>query len=151
MVGILRFGMAAALFGYAIATSAAGVEREIPCRNLKSAAQCALEEQDAQVLRDHEREAARPKGDARAAEGATAMPKITVTAERELSVAAPPETKWDRLARHLNANPVFVEMPANDGGRIACVTEPPVCKINCCVRSRSFALVNPPGSRTGGL
>jgi len=104
----------------------------VPCRNLKSEAQCeaderALVRQRPSVGADKATEVRTP--------GVVTMERILVEADPE-DLPAPEMTRWERFDRSLKGS-VYTEMMGNDGVRMICV-DPCPRRVNCCVRAREF-------------
>lgn len=106
----------------------------MPCRNLKSEAQCAADEraearERPSVSADKATEVRTPTG------GVVAMERILVEADPE-DRPAPEATRWERFDRALKGA-VYTELTGNDGVRMICV-DPCPRRVNCCVRGREF-------------
>ncbi|APV50750.1 hypothetical protein BWI17_14275 [Betaproteobacteria bacterium GR16-43] len=127
----------ARLAGFLLAACALAAAAEppkgIPCRNVKSDAQCAADER-AQA-RERAKAGADQATEVRTPNGAVLVEKITVEANPE-DRAAPELTRWEKFDRGLQGEKV-VEFVGNDGVRQMCLDP---CKrgINCCVRGREF-------------
>ena len=118
---------------------------DLPCRNLKSAAQCDAE--DAAAEKSRKAKAPDPATEVSIRDGVASMERITVTPEAtDLPVST--KEKWEVFGAQIAAKPGSQEVHGNGGGWLVCVTEPPACKINCCTRHREFSVT---GRNVGGL
>jgi hypothetical protein len=104
----------------------------VPCRNLKSHAQCEADERE--LARQRPSVGADKVTEVRTP-GVVTMERILVEADPE-DLPAPEATRWEKFDRALKGA-IYTEVTGNDGVRMICV-DPCPRRVNCCVRGREF-------------
>jgi len=120
------------LAAFLLASTLAGAAPpgDIPCRNLKTAAQCAAD--------DKARQGGRPSipGDRVAGPvGAVPIERILVEADPE-DLPLREKSRWEKLERALQGT-IVTEWVGNDGVRMWC-RDPCPGRVNCCGRDPGF-------------
>ena len=117
----------------ASALAAAAQTPGIPCRNVKTDAQCAGEKMPRQ-RRDRSSEAIDRLTEVRAP-GVVALDRILVEADPE-DIPAPEPSRWEKFERSLKGS-IVTEWVGNDGVKMWC-RDPCPQRVNCCGRGPEF-------------
>ena len=118
---------------------------KVPCRNMRSAADCAREE--AKVTAVIGGAVSKEKPSAIPVTGdVVPMEKLEVLPDPE-DVQAPEASRWEKMERALgrgrSAKPVWTESRDNGGVRLHCRNPCPPWPFECCIVSGDFSIANP--------
>ena len=120
---------------------------KVPCRNVRTAADCAREEAAVNAAMPGGITVSKDKaGEVQAASGVMRMEKLEILPDPE-DIQAPEASRWEKMERALgrgrSAKPIWTDAWNNGGVRLHCRNPCPPWPFTCCVSSGNFSIAHP--------